>query len=397
MSTDRAKTASASPPRTIFDFSYGRASTSRASENAARHLVVLQHGFGGTTANMLSIYRSISSSLPGGRDSSRVKLLNVSSNEGIAKCREGIRTCGERLFEDIMHALVPGSTRGMAGSVEAEEPLAFTELSIIGYSAGGLFARYAVGMLEACGVLSRLHCAAFITLATPHLGCIRPSDGTWRTAVWNQGGGMLDKMTKPLRPKWMDGGVTLEQLFLRDAVTPWFDCAGRAQPALLEAMALPGSSYIQGLSRFTQLCTVANARADRTVPCETAAILPVNPFHSVCEEKVTAISAEYPHVAKVMPEDEAREMIAMCVGEQKRYYEEFGRDAAGAMQRMVDGLSTLHWQRVFAWLPGEHTHGSVIARQWNESPEEEAHARASCGQDVVAFTSSAVRASVLAS
>lgn len=350
-----------------------------------RHLVVLQHGLGGTATNMLSLWRSIAASLPELQHD--FMLLNITSNEGLARSKEGIRVCGERLFRDILDELLPG------GVFDTREALAYTDISIIGYSAGGLFGRYAVGLLEESGVLDALHCASFITLATPHLGSIRPSDGTWRTALWNQGGGTLDKMTKPLRPRWMDGGAIVDQLFLRDAVSPWFECSGRAEPALLESMAEPHSSYIRGLGRFTRLITVANARADRTVPCETAAILPMNPFDGV--EEVTPISEDFPHVARVMEPGEATPLIEECTRDKRRYYESFSDPEV--MQRMVDGLSTLHWQRVFAWLPGGHTHGTVIARQWSDSPEQERQASNSCGQDVVAFTSSVVRASVLVS
>merc|ERR1712159_115505 len=355
-----------------------------ASPARMRHLVVLQHGMGGTSTNMLSIFRSLSDNtdLSMNEEGSEVKVLNVSSNEGLEASREGIRVCGERLFRDIVSELQ---------LTDENESLAYTELSIIGYSAGGLFARYAVGRLEECGVLARLRCASFITIATPHLGCLRPSDGTFRTALWNAGGSTLDKITRGIRPRWTDGGKIVEQLFLRDGeAESWFSCGHG--PGLLESMAEPGSAYMTGLSRFGRLLSIANARADNTVPCETAAILPLNPFEGA--EVVTPISAQFPHVARVMESGEAREVIEACTRENRRYFEGFCQESV--MQRMMDGLSTLPWERVFAWLPGGHTHGTVIARQWNESPEQEASARSSCGQDVVAFTSSVVRSSLFA-
>merc|ERR1711959_363721 len=338
-----------------------------------QHLVVLQHGFGGTATNMLSIFRSLQSALPCTEQD--FKVLNVHSNEGLDRTKEGIRVCGERLFRDIMHELHLN-----------DGTLAYTELSIIGYSAGGLFARYVVGCLEESGVLGALRCASFVTIATPHLGCVRPSDGTWRTMLWNQGGGLLDRLTKPIRPKWTDGGKAVDELFLRDG--PWFACG---EPAMLE-MAEPHSRYVRGLSRFARLVAIANARADRTVPCETAAILPENPFEGLEAVEVEPVSAEFPHVAHVMEAPEATSLIQAATKERRRYFEGFN-DAA-MMQRMVDGLSTLPWQRVFAWLPGGHTHGTVIARQWSTKPEHEAAAMSSCGQDVVAFASAAVAASV---
>merc|ERR1711939_930676 len=65
-----------------------------------RHLVVLQHGLGGTATNMLSLYRTISAELPA--LSHEFKLLNSSCNEGLGKSIEGIRVCGERLFHAII-------------------------------------------------------------------------------------------------------------------------------------------------------------------------------------------------------------------------------------------------------------------------------------------------------
>jgi len=243
-------------------------------------------------------------------------------------------------------------------------------------------------------VLGAINSASFITLATPHLGSRKPSDGTWRTQLWNQGGGLLDRWTKAIRPNWTDFGALAEQVFLRDGVSEWFSC-GRinVRPVLVE-MADPESSYVRGLGRFTRLIAIANARADRTVPCETAAILPANPFAGIEEEEVTPISEDFPHVARVMEAGEACQIIEECKREKGRYFESYD-DAERTYQRMVDGLSTLHWQRVFAWLPGGHTHGSVIARQWSTSAAHEQMALNSCGQDVVAFTSSVVKSAVL--
>ena len=61
---------------------------------------------------------------------------------------DGIELGGERVCAEIEEELRKISNAG--GKI--------TKLSIVGYSLGGLVARYAVGLLEAKGVLSELEC-----------------------------------------------------------------------------------------------------------------------------------------------------------------------------------------------------------------------------------------------
>lgn len=51
------------------------------------------------------------------------------------------------------------------------------KLSVVGYSLGGLVARYAIGLLYHKGYFDRLEAVNFTTFVTPHLGTVAPSDG----------------------------------------------------------------------------------------------------------------------------------------------------------------------------------------------------------------------------
>jgi Putative serine esterase (DUF676) len=95
---------------------------------------------------------------------SSVTVLAPSCNH-VTLTYSGIDTCAARLVQDIKLAVSAGS---------------YSSFSCIGYSAGGLFLRYAVGVLHAEGFFAahKLHCEAFITVATPHLG-IRHSPRSW--------------------------------------------------------------------------------------------------------------------------------------------------------------------------------------------------------------------------
>ncbi|CAM9730909.1 unnamed protein product, partial [Phaeothamnion confervicola] len=72
---------------------------------------------------------------------------------------DGIAVCGQRLADSI-RALVAAS------------PVPFERLSLVGYSAGGLFVRYAAGVLHGDGFFAAagLEPTLLVTIATPHLG-----------------------------------------------------------------------------------------------------------------------------------------------------------------------------------------------------------------------------------
>ncbi len=86
-------------------------------------------------------------------DEDKLYILIAQRNPGFFTY-DGIETGGERVCLEIEEELAAIEARG--GNI--------TKLSVVGYSLGGLVARYAVGLLQAKGTLDRLQC--MVRLAT---------------------------------------------------------------------------------------------------------------------------------------------------------------------------------------------------------------------------------------
>ena len=127
----------------------------------------------------------------------------------------------------------------------------------MGYSLGGLIARYTVGLLYSSGLFERIEPVNFTTFATPHLGVRTPKRG-WRSELWNVLG------AKTL-------SVSGQQMFLVDR----FRDTGRP---LLAVLADESSVFVKGLRRFRHRSLYANAVNDRSVPYYTAAASSNDPF-----------------------------------------------------------------------------------------------------------------------
>lgn len=131
------------------------------------------------------------------------------------------------------------------------------KLSIVGYSLGGLVARYAIGLLFSRGWFSRLEPTNFTTFATPHLGV--------RTPVSGVGGRFFN----------LFGSRTLStsgrQLFIIDTFRD-------TKRPILAILADPSSIFIQALSQFKNRVLYSNIINDRSAPYYTTSISSTNPF-----------------------------------------------------------------------------------------------------------------------
>lgn len=155
---------------------------------------------------------------------------------------DGIERGGERVCAEIEETMREGN---------------FTKLSIVGYSLGGLVARYAVGLLQAKGILDQVECLNFITFATPHLGVPTPMKG-WHSNVWNAlGARTLSESGR--------------QLFVVDS----FRDDGRP---LLAVMTDPKSIFMTGLRKFKRPTLYCNIVNDRSVVYYSAAISKTDPY-----------------------------------------------------------------------------------------------------------------------
>lgn len=174
---------------------------------------------------------------------------------------DGIELGGERLareIEDKLEQLTdggedgPGAAGGGGGKIR--------KLSVVGYSLGGLIARYALGLLYMRGWLDKLQPVSFTTFATPHVGVRSPLKG-FSNQVWN----VLGARTV---------SVSGRQLFMIDS----FRDTGKP---LLSVLADRESIFVKALERFQDRVAYANVVNDRSAVFYTTAILKNNPFVDV--------------------------------------------------------------------------------------------------------------------
>ncbi|KAF4554929.1 Serine esterase-like protein [Elsinoe fawcettii] len=208
----------------------------------ADHLVVLVHGLWGQPSHL----EYLSKSLREAYNEDQIHLLVAKSNANYFTY-DGIETGGERITHEI---------EGEIKKLE-EKGTSIQKLSVIGYSMGGLVARYAVGLLDSAGLFKTIKPVNFTTFATPHLGVRAPLTGT-ASQVWN----VLGARTL---------STSGQQMFLVDT----FRDTGRP---LLSLMADPNSIFIRGLSKFQHRTLYANILNDRSVVYYTAAISSTDPF-----------------------------------------------------------------------------------------------------------------------
>jgi len=91
--------------------------------------------------------RNVAKALRAKFPAEKLYLLIAKSNSG-SFTSDGIELGGERVCAEIQEELHAVKSKG--GN--------FTKLSIVGYSLGGLVARYALGLLYAKGILDGIEC-----------------------------------------------------------------------------------------------------------------------------------------------------------------------------------------------------------------------------------------------
>jgi len=117
---------------------------------SATHLVVLIHGLWGKPEHMHSIARNLRARYP----ADNLYLHCATAYSGL-RTYDGVEHGGERVCAEV-EALMAERTGGGGGDSEGITP--FDKISVVGYSMGGLVARYMVGLLEAKGVLAQMRC-----------------------------------------------------------------------------------------------------------------------------------------------------------------------------------------------------------------------------------------------
>ncbi|KAI0973963.1 putative serine esterase-domain-containing protein [Xylaria arbuscula] len=217
---------------------------------SANHLCVLVHGLWGNPNHMNQVAEALRAAYP----EDQLHLLLAKRNSGNFTY-DGIELGGERVCAEIEEELE--AIRRKGGNV--------TKLSIVGYSLGGLVARYAVGLLSAKGVLDQLEPVNFTTFATPHLG-VRSALRGWYDKIWNRLGARI----------LSESG---RQLFIVDN----FRDTGRP---LLSILADPDSIFITGLKKFKRRTLYSNIVNDRTVVHYTSMITKTDPYTDLTKIKM---------------------------------------------------------------------------------------------------------------
>lgn len=176
----------------------------------------------------------------------RLFILAAKRNAG-SFTYDGIELGGERVASEIEETLGELARNGHN----------IKKLSIVGYSLGGLVARYAIGLLQYEGWFEKLKAVNFTTFATPHLGVRTPLTGV-TNQLWN----ILGARTL---------STSGRQLFMIDS----FRNTGRP---LLSLLADPDSIFMRALAKFECRCLYANIVNDRSAVYYTTGISRIDPF-----------------------------------------------------------------------------------------------------------------------
>ncbi|KAH8930249.1 DUF676-domain-containing protein [Atractiella rhizophila] len=291
------------------------------------HLVVILHGLWGTRDHIAYISRSVKRAAEdrlakeeeaaaaqevGGEGSSvkrkkgKVIVLEAAGNEW-TNTYDGIDFCAHRVQEEIISTIsalhspspltelsasavppnpnVKGYSTAlppfdmMKEQLEGEEdgPWRVEKFTLVGYSLGGLIARYVLGILENESITSLFPNGKlpedlegkekdhffdlvkplnFATFATPHIGI--PRYKGFGSRFFTFFGARLLSRTGP-------------QLYAQDNFGPTAKSEGKSLP-LLEVMSEPGTSFHTALSRFRHISIYANAVNDMTVTFPTGSI-----------------------------------------------------------------------------------------------------------------------------
>lgn len=190
--------------------------------------------------------RSVAKALRERYPADKLYILCTKRNSG-SFTYDGIELGGERVVREIQDELEAIQNRG--GKIK--------KLSVVGYSLGGLVARYAIGLLYAKGVLDELECMTFTAFASPFLGVRTPLQGT-ANHIWN----VLGARTL---------STSGRQLFTIDK----FRDTGRP---LLAILADPNSIFIKGLAKFQRRTLYTNITNDRSAVHYTTGISKTDPY-----------------------------------------------------------------------------------------------------------------------
>lgn len=226
------------------------------------HLIVLVHGLWGSPAHMQYIGEQIETTekkLLENPEHTPVIIYKTGSHSHFLTY-DGIDINGKRIRDEIMEEVNRLSN--------AKQTV--TKFSIVGYSLGGLIARYCIGILYNEGFFDNIEPINFVSLCTPHVGVMNPLSG------------FKYRMANSLSPYFI--GITGAQLFLRDKV--------RGRPLLVE-MADPRSIFYNSLKQFKKRTLYSNVMNDKRTFWYTAGISLTDKFLSMSNTRAENLHVLY--------------------------------------------------------------------------------------------------------
>lgn len=217
----------------------------QSTPTKAQHLCVLVHGLWGNTTHLNYVAQSLTDRY----SDDELIVLSARRNTG-SLTYDGIEIGAERVAKEIEDVLEQLGRDGYK----------ITKFSIVGYSLGGLVARYTIGLLYHKGYFDKMTPVNFTTFVTPHLGVRTPLIG-YQNHLWN----VLGARTL---------STSGRQLFTVDN----FRDTGRP---LLSVLADPESIFIHGLARFQRRSLYTNIVNDRSAVYYTTGISRTDPFKNM--------------------------------------------------------------------------------------------------------------------
>ncbi|KPV77983.1 uncharacterized protein RHOBADRAFT_50507 [Rhodotorula graminis WP1] len=254
--------------------------SSPSPHSAAVHLVVILHGLFGSPKHVAylasALEREAAAQLKArgdDEDGRKLVVLVVQSN-GLSSAHlyDGIDVCAARVVEEVDAEVERIERQG--GRVE--------RFSMVGYSLGGLVARYALGILDSRtpSFFDSAVPTSFTTFASPAIGVPVYPDSRFSRFARAVGSSLLSR--------------TGRQLYERDVYLPAALCDGEVEDEragrrrddeqkrrgdpLLKVMADPRFSFYRALAKFERFDLFANTVNDRTVPFPTGGIEAHDPF-----------------------------------------------------------------------------------------------------------------------
>ena len=225
------------------------------------HLIVIMHGMWGSSGHMREIVESIKIKYP------QVIIYNSTVNtffytfQGIDYCGYRLQLGIQQFILDYQQSQPQQQQQGQEQSQQGQQII--DSISFIGYSAGGLFNRYCIGLLYQQNFFNKIKPIHFITIATPHLGIRHNS----RLSTGRISNFIADTMVP------IYAGRTGCQMALLDGSS--------TENQLLYEMSLPNSVFIQALSLFSHLYIYSNANNDHTVPFCTSSLSHKNIYKNI--------------------------------------------------------------------------------------------------------------------